>query len=65
MAGYDSHGSKEMISTLFECDRCGAQFTTLELLRENQAAPCTGPDTRSELEGNRSIGNILMLKITD
>lgn len=40
MAGYDSQGSKEMISTFFECDHCGAQFTTLELLREHQAAPC-------------------------
>jgi len=25
---------------IHQCDRCGAQFTTLESLREHQAAPC-------------------------
>ncbi|MRN41579.1 MAG: hypothetical protein FIO02_11115 [Nitrosopumilales archaeon] len=29
-----------MTSMIYECDRCGAQFTTLESLREHQATPC-------------------------
>jgi len=30
----------KMTSMIFECDRCGAQFVTLELLREHQATTC-------------------------